>query len=90
MQVEATLTIIITGPFELQCFHCGKDLDAQIDLEGNPGKDVKQAIRVKMCEECDESFYWDERAGEAEKKAMKAKKLLNDFLSMPPSGSFPK
>jgi N-acetylmuramoyl-L-alanine amidase CwlA len=73
------MSIIITGPFELQCFHCGKDLDAQIDLEGNPGEDIKQTIRVKMCEECDESFYWEERA-------MKAEKLMADFLSMPPAG----
>jgi hypothetical protein len=27
------MTIIITGPFELQCYHCGKDIDAQIDLD---------------------------------------------------------
>jgi hypothetical protein len=63
------MTVIITGPFELQCFHCGKELDAQIDLEGNPGEDIKQAIRVKMCRACEEDRDLEEVAGEARREA---------------------
>jgi hypothetical protein len=61
------MSIIITGPFDLECFDCGKTLDAQIDLDGNPGEATKQAIRVKMCEDCDESMAWEERALKAER-----------------------
>jgi hypothetical protein len=61
------MTIIITGPFELTCYHCGRDLDAQIDIEGNPGEATKQAIRVKQCEWCEEDRDLEEIAGEAGK-----------------------
>jgi hypothetical protein len=62
------MTIIMRYPFELTCFDCGKALEAQIDLDSGPDTDPKQTMRVKPCEGCDESQYWEDRALRAEKR----------------------
>ncbi len=72
------MTIIMAYPFELTCFHCGKELEAQIDLDSGPGVDPKQTMRVKQCEDCDESQYWEERAGDAERKLQDMKRLKGE------------